>query len=209
MTSETWFPVFADADVLAAPLTRTLLILCGIHRDGCYGVRWSLAVEAEADRHLRPGQTPVRALRERFDWGSETLVAEAAGPKTVELPGTSPKDRHVVWAAAQAGIAVIVSRNVTDFGHADLARLGISAVHPDLFLSSVVTAKVYQDTLASLAKARTRQPNTPETLHAAIGAEHPRLHKAMSDRYPGANAAPSDHRPPGEESRGAPWPTPG
>ena len=55
MSSEpSWTPVFVDADVLAAPLTRTLLILCGTHPESVYGLRWSLGVEAEADRHLRP-----------------------------------------------------------------------------------------------------------------------------------------------------------
>ncbi|MDR1431652.1 MAG: hypothetical protein LBI99_05990, partial [Propionibacteriaceae bacterium] len=41
-------------------------LLCGSHEEAAFGPRWSLAVEAEADRHLRPGQTRMGELRRRF-----------------------------------------------------------------------------------------------------------------------------------------------
>jgi hypothetical protein len=204
MTSEVWFPVFLDADVLAAPLTRTLLILCGIHPAGIFAPRWSPAVEVEADRHMRSAQTPVRELRHRFDWGVEALVPDASPSKAEQLTGTSPKDRHVLAAAAQSGIRVIVSRNVEDFGDADLNAQRATVAHPDLFLSSVVAPDVYRDVLDGLAAIRSRPPNTSETLHSAIGAEHPRLHQAMSAAFPGVEPAPSGARPPGVLFRGHP-----
>ena len=44
---------FLDADVLVAPMTRTLIIVSRAHRDSLFVPRWSLAIEAEADRHWR------------------------------------------------------------------------------------------------------------------------------------------------------------
>ncbi|MDR1442606.1 MAG: hypothetical protein LBJ02_09530 [Bifidobacteriaceae bacterium] len=204
MTSEAGFRVFVDADVLAAPLTRTVLILAGTHPAAAFVPRWSLAVEAEANRHLRPGQTPIDQVRERFDWGSEVIVP-AATPAAARFAATSPKDRHVLAAAARAGIALIVSRNVSDFGHADLEATHTAVVHPDLFLAKAVTPDIYLDVLTDLALARTREPNTAEGLHAALGAEHPRLHRAMRDVFPGVEATPGRHKPPAESFRGLPF----
>jgi hypothetical protein len=205
MTSESWFSAFLDADVLAAPLTRTMLILCGTHPKGLFGVRWSLAVESEAERHLRPGQLAVKQLRERFDWGSRVLVPDAPEDAGRELSGTSVKDRHVLLAAAQARIPVIVSRNVTDFGREDLVRSALRVVHPDLFLATMVPDEVYRDVLEGLASARTRKPNTPESLHAALGAAHPRFHAAMSAVFPDVAARDSIHKPATDLFRGVPF----
>ncbi len=44
-------PVFLDANVLARPVTRTLLLV-GADPSG-HAVTWSAHVEAEADRHAR------------------------------------------------------------------------------------------------------------------------------------------------------------
>ncbi|MDR2347310.1 MAG: hypothetical protein LBD90_01550 [Bifidobacteriaceae bacterium] len=202
MTSDNWFPVFVDADVLASPLTRTVLILAGTHPASVFSPRWSLAVEAEADRHLRGAQDSLRRLRDRFDWGAEVIVPD--GSSAAAMSDTSRKDRAVLDAAAQAGIGLIVTRNIADFGPTDLAALGVAAVHPDLFLSLVMTQGMYRTVLAGIAGARQRAPNTPQTLHAALGAQHPLLFAAMSGAYPGVNAAADGHRPPRWVFRGPP-----
>ena len=202
MTSEACFQVFLDADVLAAPLTRTMLILAGVRPGAVFAPRWSLAVEAEAARHLRSGQTQIGDLRGRYDWGGEVIVSASTEEAAARYAGTSPKDRHVLAAAAQAGIALIVSRNVSDFGMADLIAAKAAVVHPDLFLATALTPTVYWDVLQDLASHRTRDPRTPEGLHAALGAGHPRLHSAMRDVFPGVDAVPSHHNPPTEIFRG-------
>jgi hypothetical protein len=56
---------FLDANVLAGPVTRTLL-LTGADENGL-AVVWSAYVEAEAGRHLRGSALPVSDLRERLD----------------------------------------------------------------------------------------------------------------------------------------------
>jgi predicted nucleic acid-binding protein len=204
MTSETCFRVFVDADVLAAPLTRTVLILAGTHPEAAFVPRWSLAVEAEANRHLRPGQTLIDQVRERFDWGSDVIVPTVTSA-VARFATTSPKDRHVLATAARAGIAVIVSRNVSDFGQVDLEATQTAVVHPNSFLAKAVTPDIYLDVLTDLASARTREPNTAGSLHAALVAEHPCLHRATQSVFPGVEATLGRHKPPAEGFRGVPF----
>lgn len=81
--------VFLDADVLAAPMTRTLLIVTSTKRGSRFHVHWSLAAEGEADRALRPRQTPVHEVRERFDWGTDVLVPDATREMMASLSDRS------------------------------------------------------------------------------------------------------------------------
>ncbi len=53
---------FLDANVLAKPVTRTLLIYASSHSN--YQVAWSQYVEAEADRNLRSRQAATKVARE-------------------------------------------------------------------------------------------------------------------------------------------------
>ena len=57
--------IFLDANVLARPATRTLL-LAGADDSGL-GVTWSAYVETEADRHMRGSALSVSDLRKRLD----------------------------------------------------------------------------------------------------------------------------------------------
>ncbi|MDR1449568.1 MAG: DUF6011 domain-containing protein [Propionibacteriaceae bacterium] len=194
-------PVFLDADVLAAPMSRTVLILASV-AGARFVPRWSLAAEAEADRALRTGQTLVSAVRARFAWGTTVLV-DTAPSQALGMVDTSETDRHIIAAARQAGIKTIVTRNVHDFGRADLDRLGMDAVHPDLFAATVLTRSTYQVVLAAMSASRLRPPNTPAALHAALGAGHPRLFEAMASLFPFVEAAAGDSNPPAEVFRGS------
>ena len=80
---------------------------------------------------------------------SQPVVAES-------LVDTDLSDRHVLAAAASAGARVLVTADVDDFGRADLERLGVSAVNPDLFLSHTMTEAMYRFTLESLASRGNR-----------------------------------------------------
>jgi hypothetical protein len=71
--------IFLDANVLAKPVTRTLLLV-GADPSGL-AVTWSAHVEAEADRHVRGSALPVSGLRKRLD--------RVLGPT-----GTSPLPAH-------------------------------------------------------------------------------------------------------------------
>ncbi|MDR0849729.1 MAG: DUF6011 domain-containing protein [Propionibacteriaceae bacterium] len=201
MTGEVRRPVFLDADVLAAPMSRTVLILASLAGAG-FVPRWSPLAEAEADRALRPGQTKVSDLRQRFAWGTTVLI-DAAPSRILEMmTDTSETDRHIIAAAWQAGITVVVTRNVHDFGRADLDRLGMAAVHPDAFAAAILTSSTYRTTLDAMSAGRLRPPNTPESLHAALGVEHPRLFEAMRSVFPDVETRASHDSPPAEVFRG-------
>ena len=61
------------------------------------------------------------------------------------------------------------------------------------------------DTVCKMAAQRTRAPNTAETIHAALGAEHPRLHAARAAVFPGVRPTPGIGNPPAESFRGYPF----
>ena len=50
-------------------------------------------------------------------------------------------DRHVLAAAIEAGAAVIVTFNLSDFPAATLEAYGIEPLHPDVFLSALFDAE--------------------------------------------------------------------
>jgi len=116
-TSERWL-AFLDADVLAHPRSRSLVLFGSRHPDTRYAARWSPQVEAEADRALaeqdaarqrRPEQTGgrrrpilVSALRgspSTTDWSDWVLVPDASEDAMATLVDTAPGDRHVLMAA--------------------------------------------------------------------------------------------------------------
>jgi len=90
----------------------------------------------------------------------------------MDLTHTDMKDRHVLSAAVQAGIRVIVTGNVKDFGVDDLVRVGVSVVHPDLFLSQVLSPQIYRDVVTVWSSQRARSGTTPESLHSLLAGQH-------------------------------------
>jgi len=151
---------------------------------------------------LRSGQTPVSALRQRFDWGTKVLVPNAPNADPDNLADTSPTDRHILMAAYAANIRVLVTRNVPDFGSKDLRRLRVSAAHPDLFMAQMVSTSQYREVLNAMAKGRSRPPNSPKGLHAALSIVHPRLFAAMKGVFPEVEAQPRQNGLPAEVFRG-------
>lgn len=168
--------VFLDANVLAKPLTRTLLILGG-PLSGFVPV-WSRQALAEADRHLGPGKTQVADLVTRFGW--------PVGP-TGAAPGrfakTAASDRQLLADADSGCASYLVSEDVDDYDENDLVSVGIPAVNPDLFLSLRLTPDAYLEALETLGHKRQRPPSTPEDIHAALGRNHPLLAKRFESIF--------------------------
>jgi len=79
--------VFLDANILAKPFTRTLLWVGSRHSD--FAVAWSERAETEANRHLRPGATPIGQLRERYGM---TLGPTGTDPARLLDRETGPAD---------------------------------------------------------------------------------------------------------------------
>lgn len=168
--------VFLDANILAKPLTRTLIIV-GAPLSGFVPV-WSERSLEEADRHLGSEKTPVADLARRFGW--------AIGP-TGSVAGrfakTDSSDRQLLADAGAAAASYLVSEDVDDFDESDLISVGISAVNPDLFLSERLTADAYQEALETIGRNRQHPPSTPEEIHAALGRNHPLLAKRFESTY--------------------------
>jgi hypothetical protein len=180
---------FVDADVLASPVPRTLLYLAQPLSD--YELVYSPHVEAEATRHQKAGHIPVAELRVRYDW---KLVADA--PPDPAMVDTDPKDRPVLAAAVAAGAVFVVTRNVRHFGATDLARLGISAVHPGLFLAHHTTSAVYREVLEAVAANRHREPRDPRAIHnTEVASQLPALFDAHRDLF-GPATPTTVHAPP-------------
>ena len=174
--------VFLDANVLAKPLTRTLLIIGG-PPSGFVPV-WSERAIAEADRHLGSGKTPVRHLVTRFGWE----IAHTGDPAG-RFSATDDTDRQLLADAEAAEVSFLVSEDVDDVDEADLVSVGISAVNPDLFLSVRLTTGGYQEALETIGASRQRPPSTPEAIHAALGRNHPLLATRFESLYPGVDVA--------------------
>ncbi len=127
-----------DANVLYPSLLRDLLIRVAIA--GAVRAHWTEQILDEVFRNLRTNRPDLDvdaldrtrtlmndAVRDARVTGFEYLIDE------LELP--DPHDRHVLAAAIFARASVIVTANLKDFPADDLAPYGVTAQHPDAFLS--------------------------------------------------------------------------
>lgn len=195
MASTSRLRAFVDANVLASPVPRTILYLSRPLSD--FDLVFSPWVEAEAERHQKLGHVPVSVLRQRYDW---RFVADPDEP--VELEDTDPKDQPVLAAAVEAGAHFVVTGNVKDFGDKDLARLGIVAVHPGLFLTHHITTETYREVLEMVGASRGREPRDPLSIHEQeISVHLPSLFETHRDLF-GPAVPDTTHEPPAVEIRG-------
>jgi hypothetical protein len=186
--------VFLDANVLAKPVTRTLLIYASNLSD--YAVAWSEYVEAEAERNLRPRQAPVRVARR-----AARLDLSPQGRNVKTYVGTKPSDRQVLADAVASGAAFIVTEDVDDFDEGELISEHVGAVNPDLFLSERATAEGYREAVSRMAAAMADPPRTPEELHARLGRQHPRTVARHGDAF-NVEPLPATHGSPAALYRG-------
>lgn len=168
--------VFLDANVLAKPVTRTILMV-GASRSG-FVVGWSAAAETEAARHMRPRATPPADVRRRYG-GEPTPTGDVAG----RFEATAARDRQILADAEAAGARFLITEDVDDFGLDDLIGVGISAVNPDLFLAERLTRDAYTVVIQRFVERQVNPPTTPERFHAALAKQHPRLFAAHADVF--------------------------
>lgn len=100
--------VFLDANVLRAPVTRTLIL--GAEERSEYRAVWSAYAEAEAERNQPPGQAKVSAVRTK-------LLREltSAGGNQDAYGHTPEGDRQILADARQAGAVYVITNDVDDF----------------------------------------------------------------------------------------------
>lgn len=194
MPSSDAFATFLDANVLAKPLTRTLLMLSG--RASGYSVTWSEYVEIEANRHLRPRQRSVTDVRQLA--GQEL---SEAGDLAGRFAATDAGDRQVLADAAAAGALFIVTEDADDFADDDLQEVGLAAVNPDLFLATRATGIGYLEALEFISGLARDPRVTPEELHVRLGRAHPLTVQAHGACFASAPMAAS-HNPPAVLYRG-------
>jgi len=174
-TEQIAFTVFLDANVVAKPVTRTLLMTAGAASG--YGVVWSTYVEGEADRHTRPGQKTASQVR--------TLTSgelTATGTDAERFTTTSPKDRQVLADALTAGALFLITEDVDDFGDEDLRSTEITAVNPDLFMSVRVTPDSYREALDLMVRRFHNPQRTAGQTLARLGRAHPLTARAQAAR---------------------------
>jgi hypothetical protein len=185
---------FLDANVLARPVTRTLLLIGAVGSGARYRAVWSAYAEAEGQRHLRAGTVGLADLRNRH-----RIDLSASGVHPERFTATDPKDRQVLADAEHCGALFLVTANVRDFGVADLDAVGVSAVHPDLFASYRISPERYLEALTVLARGE----HPLADMHSALARAHPLLFEARRDSFPGIEPQPTHDHPPAEAFRGS------
>jgi predicted nucleic acid-binding protein len=135
--------VVYDANVLYPAQLRDLLIRVAVA--GLVRAHWSDEIHEEWIQNVladRPEIERAQLERARFLMEQALPAARVNGHlchvAALELP--DPDDRHVLAAALEAGAESVVTFNTRDFPRAVLEPLGISALHPDLFVRALVEA---------------------------------------------------------------------
>jgi hypothetical protein len=190
---------FLDANVLAKPFTRTLLLTASAVPDATFTPVWSQRAEDEATRALErrfAGRaTGLAALR--AEWGFELTSTGRVGER---FAATSASDRQILADAAEAGAFVLVTEDVDDFATVDLDTVGVTAMHYDLFAAHWLTATGYRAARDPISRGI-----SAEQVHAAVARVHPRLFAAFADEFPDIDPEPRAGQPPREIIRGTAW----
>lgn len=168
--------VFLDANIIAKPVTRTLLMVGGAPSG--FRAEWSHAAEQEATLHMRLRAVAPALIRERFG-----LQLTPTGSDAERFLDTERADRQILADAVAAGARFLITEDVDDYGQRDLASIGISAVNPDLFLAERLTREAYATVIDLFVERQVNPPTTAARFHAAIAKNHPRLFSAYADLY--------------------------
>lgn len=108
--------IFLDANALASPVTRTLLI-AGARADGLRWT-WSRHVELEADRHARGQASRISVVR------TEILGTELSptAQRAEGLATGAAQDRQVLADAIHAGARYLVTTDVSMTSRSMISR---------------------------------------------------------------------------------------
>jgi PIN domain len=157
--------VVYDACVLYPAPLRDLLVQLATTQ--IFRAKWTDLIHDEWTRNLlikRPELNAEKLARLRVLMNQsipDSLVTdfEYLIP-TLELPDLN--DRHVLAAAIVVGAKTIVTFNLKDFPAPILAKYGISAQHPDLFISDLIE-RYPQQVLDAIDTTLSRLKNPPQT----------------------------------------------
>ena len=175
--------VLIDACVLYPTILREIVL--GFAREGGFTPLWSPRILGEWVRAVEKLGAEQVAVAE-----GEVALLRAAWPEAeVALPDAAdgrfwlpdPNDIHVLEAAVAGGADLILTLNLKDFPKRELAPHGVSAIHPDAYLSRAYGegAPVAQVVKAVLAQAAALSPEPIDAGKIMKRARLPRLRKAM------------------------------
>lgn len=181
--------VFLDANTLASPVTRSLL-LAGCRADGILPT-WSAHVEIEADRHARGASSRTSVVRKDI-LGME--LSKSA--KTTEgLTTASVEDRQVIADSIEARARFLITVDVDDFAVEDLMAHDMSAVNPDYFMAQRFSEHAYRQGVRILAEVAKNPPRTESEVHQMLGRRHPMLTAKFTDIYESIPVASDNDQP--------------
>lgn len=133
--------VVYDACVLYPAPLRSLLMYLAL--TDLFRARWTEAIHEEWMRHVRQDypditQEQVERIRDLMNSHVRDCLVTGYEGLTPTLTLPDPDDRHVLAAAIRAGADVIVTSNLTDFPAEALTPHGITAQHPDEFITHLL-----------------------------------------------------------------------
>ena len=164
---------FLDASVLYPALLRDILMRLALH--GLFQARWSQRVQDEWAAALLRNRPDLK--RDQID-RTHRLMSEHMPDAAVSgfehriddlvLPDVG--DRHVLAAAIHCGAQTIVTVNLRDFPDSALARFGLTARHPDVFIRELVQRDKagVVDALRRLRAALRHPPMSSAVLRSAM-----------------------------------------
>ncbi|WFF99538.1 PIN domain-containing protein [Aeromonas caviae] len=135
------YVVLLDACVLyPAPLRSYLMYLAA---SGLYRARWTNQIHEEWISNLlsnRPDLTRPQLERTRnlMNHHAPDCLIVGYEPLIDSLDLPDVDDRHVLAAAIRGQAEAIITFNLKDFPNGTLSGYGISAIHPDEFLSDML-----------------------------------------------------------------------
>jgi predicted nucleic acid-binding protein len=157
--------VVYDACVLYPAPLRDLLVQ--LATTGIFRAKWTELIHDEWTRNLlikRPDLNADRLARLRVLMNQkvpDSLVTDFEDSiSTLKLP--DPDDCHVLAAAISADAKIIVTFNLKDFPDAILARYGIVAQHPDVFIGDLIE-RYPKQVLQAVDTILARLKNPPQT----------------------------------------------
>jgi len=133
-----------DASVLYPAFLRDLLMHLALF--GTFSAQWSARIQDEWTTALlrnRPdlSRTRIERTRELMDIHIYEAIVHGYEHRIDSITLPDADDRHVVAAAIHCGATVILTANLRDFPAAALDPYGITAVHPDAFISGLFKNK--------------------------------------------------------------------
>ncbi|MDX2271001.1 MAG: PIN domain-containing protein [Cyanobacteriota bacterium] len=155
-----------DACVLYPAPLRDLLMQLAL--TDLFRAKWTNQIHEEWIRNVlkdRPDLTLEQLTRTKDLMNSHVRDCLITGYESLipalQLP--DPEDRHVLAAAIQGGVDVIVTFNLKDFPQQALAPYDIEVQHPDEFIASVIDLKPFK--IAQVVETvRKRLCNPPVTV---------------------------------------------